>query len=477
MRRFSGGAEGTPPLIRIILDELPRSRFRVWRGQDHRRGMTKTIMAGRSANNIPMYRLNGRSRAMRSDARPMPRLRPSPRKSPLAGRLLRRDRHAQTTSCRRLSRLDRTSEASASSPDIGRPKALCSASRTSIMQALPATSGGWLIEPMLTGPVVCETPRNSPRKPNRERAIGRDPDPAQTWRRPSSNWMNDIQPLVRSAAVVLGHRIPAVATLQSGFTARHRDLRCRDQKRVRNYKPCQATGSNASRFLTLAARGLSILCRTGLYRVDTCLVYQDGRRARHVVLSPCAFCTPGVAEDGRRSCKKHYPNSPPHLRLRHPVLLDARIMRWAITTWAKSPGNALFSTARSAAADGAKIVEVKGNWSIRWPDRPIWRGRPLRFFMAAMESQGRDIKMMKAGRGIPQLRTNCGTGAVLPRRTGSASSTSRPRPPASPPTQWNYRQVQAMRHPEIERAMAESRLRRGGQRIYPVHVEQFATGI
>ncbi len=105
------------------------------------------------------------------------------------------------------------------------------------------------------------------------------------------------------------------------------------------------------------------------------------------------FATLGWPEDGAPLVQKHYPNDLLISGFDILFFWDARMLMQGIEFMGTPPWKRLYLHGLVRAADGSKMSKSKGNTvdPLGLIDR--YGADALRFFMAAMESQGRDIKM------------------------------------------------------------------------------------
>ena len=96
---------------------------------------------------------------------------------------------------------------------------------------------------------------------------------------------------------------------------------------------------------------------------------------------------------GEESARPPLPQRPADLRLRHPVLLGCADDDDGDAHHRADPWPRLYLHGLVRAADGQKMSKSKGNVVDPLGLIDQYGADALRFFMAAMESQGRDIKM------------------------------------------------------------------------------------
>ena len=105
------------------------------------------------------------------------------------------------------------------------------------------------------------------------------------------------------------------------------------------------------------------------------------------------FATLGWPEDGAPLVQKHYPNDLLISGFDILFFWDARMLMQGIEFMGTPPWKRLYLHGLVRAADGSKMSKSKGNTVDPLGLIDQYGADALRFFMAAMESQGRDIKM------------------------------------------------------------------------------------
>ena len=105
------------------------------------------------------------------------------------------------------------------------------------------------------------------------------------------------------------------------------------------------------------------------------------------------FATLGWPEEGAPLVQKHYPNDLLISGFDILFFWDARMLMQGIEFMGTPPWKRLYLHGLVRAADGSKMSKSKGNTVDPLGLIDQYGADALRFFMAAMESQGRDIKM------------------------------------------------------------------------------------
>lgn len=180
----------------------------------------------------------------------------------------------------------------------------------------------------------------------------------KTWEKTFFNWMENIQPWCVSRQLWWGHRIPAwFAADGSVFVAE--------------------TAEEAQ-----AQAGAGVALERDPDVLDTWF---------SSALWP--FATLGWPQDGDASLAGRYPNDVLISGFDILFFWDARMMMQGIHFMKDVPFRTLYLHGLVRAADGAKMSKSKGNTVDPLGLIDQYGADALRFFMAAMESQGRDIKM------------------------------------------------------------------------------------
>jgi valyl-tRNA synthetase len=164
---------------------------------------------------------------------------------------------------------------------------------------------------------------------------------------------------------------------------------------------------------------------------------------------------------------KHYPNSLLISGFDILFFWDARMMMMGYYNMGQKPWDTLYLHGLVRAADGAKMSKSKGNVVDPLGLIDQYGADALRFFMAAMESQGRDIKMdEKRVEGYRNFATKLWNAARFCQSNGIGASASIKAPPARlAANQWIIGEVAAC-VTEIERAMADLRFDAAANAIY-----------
>ncbi len=291
--------------------------------------------------------------------------------------------------------------------------------------------GGVVIEPWLTDQwyVNAAELAKKPIEAVKSGEIGIVP---KTWEKTFFNWMENIQPWCVSRQLWWGHRIPA------WFAG---DGRC-------------FVAEDKAAAQALAGEGVALTQDEDV--LDTWF---------SSALWP--FATLGWPEDGAPLVNKHFPNSLLISGFDILFFWDARMMMMGYYNMGQKPWDTLYLHGLVRAADGAKMSKSKGNVVDPLGLIDQFGADALRFFMAAMESQGRDIKMdEKRVEGYRNFATKLWNAARFCQSNGIGASASVKAPQARlAANQWIIGEVAAC-VTEIERAMADLRFDAAANAIY-----------
>ena len=255
--------------------------------------------------------------------------------------------------------------------------------------------GGVVIEPWLTDQwyVDAEALAKGPIEAVKDGRIEIVP---KSWEKTFFNWMENIQPWCVSRQLWWGHQIPAwYAEDGSVYVAE--------------------TEEEAQKL----AGGGAVLTRDNDV-LDTWF---------SSALWP--FATLGWPDD-TELVKKHYPNSLLVSGFDILFFWDARMMMQGMHFMGEVPWPRLYLHGLVRAADGAKMSKSKGNVVDPLGLIDQYGADALRFFMAAMESQGRDVKMdEKRVEGYRNFATKLWNAARFCEANGIAASTQIAAPEAT----------------------------------------------
>lgn len=297
--------------------------------------------------------------------------------------------------------------------------------------------GGVVIEPWLTDQwyVDAETLAQPPLQAVRDGRIEIVP---KTWEKTFFNWMENIQPWCVSRQLWWGHRIPAwYAEDGSVFVAETED-------------EAQALAGNKA--LTRDEDVLDTWFSSALW----------------------PFATLGWPDD-TTLYERHYPNDLLISGFDILFFWDARMaMQGMHFNDQQVPWKRLYLHGLVRAADGQKMSKSKGNVVDPLGLIDQYGADALRFFMAAMESQGRDVKMdEKRVEGYRNFATKLWNAARFCQSNGIGASNSVAAPAAtSAVNKWIIGEV-VDTVAELDKAMAELRFDAAANAIYHFVWDQF----
>lgn len=291
--------------------------------------------------------------------------------------------------------------------------------------------GGVVIEPWLTDQWYVNAAELA-KKPIAAVQSGEIGIVPKTWEKTFFNWMENIQPWCVSRQLWWGHRIPA------WFADDGRCFVAEDEAAAQ----------------ALAGDGVALTQDEDV--LDTWF---------SSALWP--FATLGWPDGDAPLLAKHYPNSLLISGFDILFFWDARMMMMGYYNMGQKPWDTLYLHGLVRAADGAKMSKSKGNVVDPLGLIDQYGADALRFFMAAMESQGRDIKMdEKRVEGYRNFATKLWNAARFCQSNGIGASLSITAPPARlAANQWIIGEVAACVS-EIERAMADLRFDAAANAIY-----------
>ncbi|ENY82562.1 valine--tRNA ligase [Sphingopyxis sp. MC1] len=339
--------------------------------------------------------------------------------------------------------------------------------------------GGVVIEPWLTDQwyVDAETLAQPPMQAVRDGRINIVP---KTWEKTFFNWMENIQPWCVSRQLWWGHRIPAwygPVEMENGEYA----YAGRDKVVSEPFVGC-----TDEEVIDIAAAHYG--CERDKIRLvndqqDIADQMWDKRwiwlhRDPDVLdtwfssaLWP--FATLGWPEN-TDLLKRHYPNDVLISGFDILFFWDARMAMQGMEFMGDVPWKTLYLHGLVRAPDGAKMSKSKGNVVDPLGLIDQYGADALRFFMAAMESQGRDIKMDDARlAGYRNFATKLWNAARFCEANGISASTSFEAPAATlPVNRWIIGEVAAT-VAAMESAFASYRFDEAANAIYSFAWDRF----
>lgn len=326
--------------------------------------------------------------------------------------------------------------------------------------------GGVVIEPWLTDQwyVDAETLAKAPMEAVRSGAIEIVP---KTWEKTFFNWMENIQPWCVSRQLWWGHRIPAWYGIDGQvFVADSEDEAARlAEEYYGEDEPVSIIivedEDHAREMLDPAGVVLPIWQDSDV--LDTWF---------SSALWP--FATLGWPDEDARLLKKHYPNDLLVSGFDILFFWDARMAMQGLHFMKEVPWKKLYLHGLVRAADGAKMSKSKGNVVDPLGLIDKYGADALRFFMCAMESQGRDVKMdEKRVEGYRNFATKLWNAARFCQSNGITGSTSVAAPAAtSAVNKWIIGEV-VETVAALDQAMADLRFDAAANTVYHFVWDQF----
>ncbi|QDK33333.1 valine--tRNA ligase [Sphingomonas sp. IC081] len=296
---------------------------------------------------------------------------------------------------------------------------------------------GVVIEPWLTDQwyVDAQTLAGPPLEAVRSGAIEIVP---KSWEKTFFNWMENIQPWCVSRQLWWGHRIPAWFSEDGEIFVAETE------------EEAQAQAGNKQ--LTRDEDVLDTWFSSALW----------------------PFATLGWPDEDAPLLKKHYPNDLLVSGFDILFFWDARMAMQGIHFMKEVPWKRLYLHGLVRAADGQKMSKSKGNVVDPLGLIDKYGADALRFFMAAMESQGRDVKMdEKRVEGYRNFATKLWNAARFCQSNGIVASTSVAAPKATTAVnKWIIGEV-VETVAALDKAMADLRFDAAANAIYHFVWNQF----
>ncbi|HEV2598223.1 valine--tRNA ligase [Sphingopyxis sp.] len=387
-------------------------------------------------NNIPMYRLMDEVAAMRADGAPY---------AEAAARAVEIAKGATATPAEidtlnlvpeEYRGLDRYEARKRVVADIDAEGLMVKVEDKLIMQPF-GDRGGVVIEPMLTDQwyVDAKTLAQPPMQAVRDGRIDIVP---KTWEKTFFNWMENIQPWCVSRQLWWGHRIPAWYAEDGRIFVAETE------------EEAQAE-AGAGVALTRDEDVLDTWFSSALW----------------------PFATLGWPEN-TDLLKRHYPNDVLISGFDILFFWDARMAMQGMEFMGDVPWKTLYLHGLVRAPDGAKMSKSKGNVVDPLGLIDQYGADALRFFMSAMESQGRDIKMDDARlAGYRNFATKLWNAARFCEANGISASTSFEAPAATlPVNRWIIGEVAAT-VAAMDKAFAAYRFDDAANAIYSFAWDRF----
>ncbi len=290
--------------------------------------------------------------------------------------------------------------------------------------------GGVVIEPWLTDQWYVDAEKLA-KKPIEAVKSGEIEIVPATWEKTFFNWMENIQPWCVSRQLWWGHRIPAWYDADGNVYVAESEEEAQEK-------------AGAGVTLTRDEDVLDTWFSSALW----------------------PFATLGWPQDNALVAK-HYPNSLLISGFDILFFWDARMMMMGYYNMGERPWEKLYLHGLVRAADGSKMSKSKGNVVDPLGLIDLYGADALRFFMAAMESQGRDIKMdEKRVEGYRNFATKLWNATRFCQSYGIGASDTITAPPARlAANQWIIGEVQQTVE-ALDKAMAELRFDAAANTVY-----------
>ncbi|MEA1618234.1 valine--tRNA ligase [Erythrobacter sp. T5W1-R] len=318
--------------------------------------------------------------------------------------------------------------------------------------------GGVVIEPWLTDQWYVNAAELA-KKPIAAVRSGDIQIVPKTWEKTFFNWMENIQPWCVSRQLWWGHRIPAWFA---------EDGRCFVAETAEAAQALAGEGVA----LTQDEDVLDTWFSSALWPFATLGWPDETTSVRPEPVEGPHFSSEvkdGASTSSARTglLQKHFPNSLLISGFDILFFWDARMMMMGFYNMGQKPWDRLYLHGLVRAADGAKMSKSKGNVVDPLGLIDQYGADALRFFMAAMESQGRDIKMdEKRVEGYRNFATKLWNAARFCQSNGIGASDTIKAPPARlAANQWIIGEVGSC-VAEIEKAMADLRFDAAANAIY-----------
>ena len=387
-------------------------------------------------NGIPMYRLMDEVAAMRADGAPYA-------ETSARARAIAKGEEATAAEIDELNLvpdeyrgLDRYEARKRVVADIDAEGLMIAVEDKAIMQPF-GDRGGVVIEPMLTDQWYVNAEELA-KKPIEAVHSGNVEIVPESWEKTYFNWMENIQPWCVSRQLWWGHRIPAWYDADGNiYVAETQD-------------EAQAKAGDGVA-LTRDEDVLDTWFSSALW----------------------PFATLGWP-DRSQLTEKHYPNDLLISGFDILFFWDARMLMMGFYNMGEAPWKRLYLHGLVRAKDGAKMSKSKGNVVDPLGLIDQYGADALRFFMAAMESQGRDIKMdERRVEGYRNFATKLWNATRFCQSNGIGASDTIEAPPARlAANQWIIGEV-AETATKLEQAMADLRFDAAANTIYHFAWDRF----
>ncbi|WP_420146306.1 valine--tRNA ligase [Sphingobium sp.] len=332
-----------------------------------------------------------------------------------------------------------------------------------------------VIEPWLTDQwyVDAEKLAVAPMQAVRDGAIEIVP---KTWEKTFFNWMENIQPWCVSRQLWWGHQIPAWFGWRRGE---------HNIAKGPNVEPDIFVAETEEEAVRLATEAYRPFLLEGQQ-----ISVVDGRQEAEKRIGLSIWRDPDVLDtwfssalwpfgtlgwpEPTEKLSRHYPNDLLISGFDILFFWDARMAMQGMEFMGQVPWKKLYLHGLVRAADGQKMSKSKGNVVDPLGLIEKFGADALRFFMAAMESQGRDVKMdEKRVEGYRNFATKLWNAARFLQSNGVTASTSHEAPHATlPVNRWIIAETVATVQ-AIDTAMHELRFDAAANAIYHFVWDQF----
>ena len=337
--------------------------------------------------------------------------------------------------------------------------------------------GGVVIEPWLTDQWYVNAEELA-KKPIEAVKSGEIEIVPKSWEKTFFNWMENIQPWCVSRQLWWGHRIPAwfgpLANDNGVRTSFAEKIFVAESEEQMLEQAREYYGSHVN-FTVVDSRSEAFTHPWGVGDFPNQAVLFRDPDVLDTWFSSALwpFATLGWPEN-TELLAKHYPNDLLISGFDILFFWDARMMMAGYFNMGERPWNKLYLHGLVRAADGAKMSKSKGNVVDPLGLIDQYGADALRFFMAAMESQGRDIKMdEKRVEGYRNFATKLWNATRFCQSNGIGASNSIKAPEAKlAANQWIIGEVQQTVE-ALDAAMADLRFDAAANTIYHFTWDKF----
>lgn len=330
--------------------------------------------------------------------------------------------------------------------------------------------GGVVIEPWLTDQWYVDAAKLAEKPIQAVRDGDIEIIPA-TWEKTFFHWMENIQPWCISRQLWWGHRIPAWFDAHGNVYVALTENEAQSQA-----GPDVALTRDEDVLDTWFSSALWPFATLGWPENPSPLAGEGGAPSGAEGEGAAARAAAGAANpspnplpqgEGASLLAKHYPNDLLISGFDILFFWDVRMMMAGYFNMGERPWKKLYLHGLVRAADGSKMSKSKGNVVDPLGLIEQYGADALRFFMAAMESQGRDIKMDdKRVEGYRNFATKLWNATRFCQANGIAASTSMEPPAATHAVnRWIIGEV-ADTLAALDKAMADLRFDAAANTIY-----------